>query len=129
MVYGNYKLCLTDGSNVSDYVYWIVVDEPQITAEYTADKTVTATFSCANAEATSIAWCRDCPTNLRHWYAAYDCTLLTDAEKLAGEVVNTYSGSDWSTITAADSGKWYIRFMWKTDYGYYSAKYVEINTN
>lgn len=129
LAYGNYKLCLTDGSNVSDYVYWIVVDEPQISAEYTANKTVTATFSCANAEATSIAWCRDCPTNLRHWYAAYDCTLLSDAEKLAGEVVNTYSGSDWSTITAADSGKWYIRFMWKTDYGYYSAKYVEINTN
>lgn len=123
--YGSYKLCLTDGEDDSDFVYWIVIDEPQISVEYLGNKTVRATFSCNNAEATSIAWCRTgTGNNYRHTYAVFDTTLLTEEEKNAGVVENTYSGTDWDTIVSADNGKWYIRFMWKTAFGYYSRNYA-----
>lgn len=124
--YGEYKLCMTDGTNDSDFVYWIVVATPTIQAEYVGNKTVHVVFGCQNAEAMSINWCRANRENLRHLYAVYSATLLTSEEKSAGEVTNTYDGSDWDSLVQSDSGKFFINIKFKTKYGIFSKDYVEI---
>ena len=126
LTYGDYKLCMTDGTNDSDFVYWIVVATPTIQAEYIGNKTVRASFSCENAEPASINWCRANYNNLRHLYAVYSAALLTEAEKMAGEATNTYAGEEWDEIVQSDSGKFFINIKFKTRYGIFSKDYVEI---
>ena len=98
--YGSYKARLTDGTNTSDWCYWIVVDATStVTATGNAGE-IKVVFSASNAEPLFIGWNNATDNGTVH------ISVPTTAELAAGSAVCTYK-----------AGSYKVRVAFRTEYG------------
>lgn len=118
LAYGSYKVCLTDGTNDSDFVYFNIIGT---SVSYTplGNGQVKATFSSANATPASICFCDSLESD-SDYRATRGFHVLTDAEVQAGEV----------TVTAPETdsrSSWLMKMMFKSEFGLYSSELTLVN--
>lgn len=114
--YGNYKLRLTDGSNYSDYVYWIVVDYADSSEKVSTSegKSAKLTFSSANAVPVWITWRRPQDVNPSNNMPLWT-TPIEYEDLMRGYVVSTpptHFFTHYSQI-----GTWEFKVAYETEYG------------
>ena len=98
--YGSYKARLTDGTNASDWCYWMVVDAAStVIATGTAGE-IRVDFSVSNAEPLFVAWNRSDNNGTVH------ISSLTAEDLEAG-----------STICSYETGSYKVRVAFRTEYG------------
>lgn len=105
--YGSYKVCLTDGTTDSGFVYFIIVD---CSETYTAsgNGTVVCEFASENAQPTSLCWNYDPLSHDNKTYVIFRIDQFTSEEITAGEITCT-----------EEPGTYYLRVTYKTEYGLY----------
>lgn len=125
--YGKYKMVLTDGTNESSPVEWIVVDM-QMTATAMSGGIVRFTFSSANATPMAAHWCReDYMANLVYDISEEDIangyidTILSQEHNQCYGIEG-YSGMGsqyelYHTDYATNQNPIYPRMTFKTEYG------------
>lgn len=96
---GSYKARLTDGTNTSDWCYWIIVDAVSSVVPLGSDGKVNVTFSATNAIPLWVQW-----TGITNGTA--HISVLTEEEKTAGAAVCTN-----------ESGTFKVRVAFQTEYG------------
>jgi hypothetical protein len=97
---GSYKARLTDGTNYSDYCYWIVVDAVSSATPVGSGGKVNVTFSASNATPSFIQWAGGSGQGTKH------IQFLTAEEIAAGEAVGVH-----------EAGDFYVRVAFETEYG------------
>lgn len=106
----NYKICLTDGENTSEFAYFSVVDAT-VTVEDQGGKTAKITFTCSsNAVPSWFAWCYSSGSDIN---AAKACFGLT-----AEDITNGY------VVSQFEDGTFKFKVEVATDYGTYSSEFV-----
>jgi hypothetical protein len=106
--YGKYKACLTDGTNRSDYCYWMIVNTVT-TVEDLKNGKIRVTFSSANADAKPVwvQWAGGVNNGTKH------ITEIDDAARAAGTIE-----CDYPDITNPKVGNSFkIRVAFETEYG------------
>lgn len=96
---GSYKARLTDGTNVSDWCYWISVDATSSATPLGSDGKVEVTFSATNAIPLWVQWAGSTGGTAH-------ITELTDEEKLAGTAVCAHTPNTYK-----------VRVAFQTEYG------------
>ena len=119
LTYGSYKVCLSNGTNQSEFAHFIVVDS-SISASAGSTNTndsITFSFSSANATPFAVVMCQ--PDG-----GVRAVKYLTDEEIANGSMV----WNDWEYvkkhIDAFDHWKFKVTF--DTEYGVYSSDFVEV---
>lgn len=128
--YGKYRMVLTDGTNESSPVEWIVVDM-QMSAEALSGGKVRFTFSSANATAMAAHWCRAD-------YMANIVVDVEDADRANGYIdtelrqtpsqcsgISGYTNSqyeEYHAYYATSQNPIYPRMTFKTEYGIIKTK-------
>lgn len=97
---GSYKARLTDGTNYSDYCYWIVVDAVSEATPVGNGGKVVVTFSATNATPSFIIWQGADGNGTKH------IQFLTAEERAVGEAVGVYM-----------AGSFKVRVGFDTEYG------------
>lgn len=98
--YGSYKARLTDGTNTSEWCYWMMIDAVSAATPVGADGKVNVTFSASNATPIYVQWASGTSNGTAH------ITELTAEEKAAGAAVCTN-----------EAGSFKVRVAFQTDYG------------
>lgn len=106
--YGSYKARMTNGTEYSDWCYWIVVDAVSTAVSTGNGREVSVTFSASNAEPLFVKWAGGKDNGTKH------ISVLSDEEKTDGTAVCTY---DMGNIDDGQSGQYKIRVAFKTEYG------------
>lgn len=106
--YGSYKARLTNGTNHSDWCYWIVVDAVS-TAVSSGEGTrkATVTFSASNAEPLFIKWAGGVDNGTKH------INVLTAEEKTAGTATVKYE----TALNDGQNDTYKMRVAFQTEYG------------
>lgn len=97
---GSYKARLTDGTNASDWCYWIVVDATSSAVARGSDGKVTVTFSATNATPRWVQWADGKHNGTLH------ITELTARQAADGVAECSYA-----------AGSYKIRVAFETEYG------------
>lgn len=126
--FGKYKLYLTDGTNNSPSVEWIVVD-CTVSATSASGGIVNVSFSSKNAAPVGVAWCnseymmrvvKEIPEANR--ISGTMVTLLDDSTQWANANVSGYNGNtEKDNVTYSDGDSIYVRVMFMTEYGIYTS--------
>lgn len=111
--YGTYRLCLSDGTNESVGVEFIVVDV-NFSATVTGEKECTMEFSSANSTPVWTAWCDDT-------CGAKQSEAISADEVAEGRKVSIYQN------TRYDSNVFYMKAYFETDFGIVSSEYIPVN--
>ena len=98
--YGSYKARLTDGTNTSDWCYWMVVDAVSTVTTTGNTGEIKVDFSASNATPVYVTWCR-----AEDNYPRYISTPTAD-ELAAG-----------SAVCVHKSGNFKVRVAFETEYG------------
>lgn len=109
---GAYKVCLTDGTNDSDFAYFNIIDT-DITYTALGNNAVRVEYSSENGTPASISFC-DSKSSDSDYKAVRGFHVLTDAEIAAGEAVVT-------APTTETRSTWLMKVMFKTPFGLYSS--------
>ena len=113
MPYGDYKLCLTDGSDDSGFVYWMVVDY-SISAKTLKKGKVQVSFSSKNATPIWTTWRLPANSSSNYNDGPVWTTVITGKDELAGSVVTEL---DSFLIHKYGLGKWDFKVAFETPYG------------
>ena len=118
---GKYKLCLTGDGN-SDYIYFDVISTVGTKYETQSGRKVKVTPSTTLGTMSSVLFCGSNPGE-DAFLAVVDFHVFTDAEIAQG-----YAIVDAPTADAdnAPSDVWYMRCMYKTDFGLYSGSFSSV---
>lgn len=118
LAYGSFKVCLTDGTNDSDFVYFNIIDA---NVSYTpiGNGQVTAVFSSANATPASICFCESLESD-SDYRATRGFHVLTEEEVQAGEVTVTAPTTD-------SRSSWLMKMMFTSEFGLYSSDLTLVN--
>jgi hypothetical protein len=100
LAYGSYKARLTDGTNHSDWCYWMVVDAVSTATPTGNAGEASVEFSASNATPLFIAWNHGTNNGTVH------ISIPTDDELAAG-----------STVCSYQAGKYKVRVAFQTEYG------------
>lgn len=112
--YGSYKVCLTDGTNDSDFVNFDIINTNTSCAAQ-GNKQVLVNFSSNNGVPSSISFCEaDYSDSDYKGVAAFH--ILTDSEINSGSAI----------VEAPSVGNWLIKVMFKTNFGLYSGDFVNV---
>ena len=114
LTYGSYKVCLTDGSSDSEFVYFDIIDTHE-TYTYISGRDLLVEFSSANATPASISFCEPSQSD-SDYKAVAGFHVFTQAEITAGS----------ATVTAPDylsHTEWLVKVMYKTNFGLYSGDF------
>lgn len=98
--YGSYKARLTDGTNTSDWCYWLMVDATASATPIGSDGKVNVTFSASNATPVWVQWCHGTHNGTEH------INTLTDEDIANG-----------SAVCSHIAGSFKVRVAFKTEYG------------
>lgn len=126
LAYGKYELLLTDDTNNSPSVSWIVADI-NVSASSAPGGIINVSFSSKNASAIGIYWCNDD-------YMARVVKEITEADRVAGmkatyldsttewacKDVSGYAGDTEAELMALrfyDGADVYVRVLFLTEYG------------
>lgn len=108
---GDYKICLTDGSNDSDYAYMSIVDVA-VTVEDMGNATAKVSFVCSsNATPAWIGWCY--PEGTSDVDAVKFCETISNTDVSNGYIVSTF-----------ESGTYKFKVEVANEYGVYSSDFV-----
>ena len=123
MPYGDYKLCLTDGTLDSGFVYWIVADY-SISAQSMKKGKVKVSFSSKNATPIWTTW--RIPANSGSDYndGPLWTTVITEQDRLAGSVMTRM---DSYLEKRYGLGKWTFKVAFETPYGIIQSDPVTLN--
>lgn len=113
--YGTYRLCLSDGTNESVGVEFIVVDV-NFSATVTGEKECTMEFSSANSTPVWTAWCDDT-------CGAKQSEAISADEAVEGRKVSTYKNTRYK------SDIFFMKSYFETDFGIISSNYIPITMN
>lgn len=106
--YGSYKVRLTDGTNHSEWCYWIVVDAVcSAVSNGAGSRQATVTFSASNAEPLFVKWAGGVDNGTKH------INPLTDDEKAAGTATVKYE----TAFSDGQNNTYKMRVGFKTEYG------------
>lgn len=112
--YGSYKVCLTDGTNDSDFVNFDIINTNTSCAAQ-GNKQVLVNFSSNNGIPSSISFCvADYSDSDYKAVSAFH--VLTDSEISSGSAI----------VEAPSVGNWLIKVMFKTNFGLYSGDFVNV---
>lgn len=100
LTYGSYKARLTDGTNHSDWCYWMVVDAVSTATPTGNAGEASVAFSASNAMPLFVAWSHGTNNGTVH------ISIPTDEELAAGSAVCSYQ-----------AGKYKVRVAFQTEYG------------
>lgn len=106
--YGSYKARMTNGTDYSDWCYWIVVDATATAVTTDRCQEVSVTFSASNAEPLFVKWAGGKDNGTKH------ISVLTDMQKALGSAVCKY---DPGYINDKQGGMYKIRVAFQTEYG------------
>lgn len=109
--YGSYKVCLTDGTNDSDFVYFIVVNNT-VTVTDRGNGTARVSFSSANATPVWLDWCESNSSD-SDYKASYHAEAIADSDRTAGYRDTTY-----------EAGTYLFDVEFRTEYGVMSSTLV-----
>lgn len=98
--YGSYKARLTDGTNTSEWCYWMMVDAVSTAVPVGSDGKINVSFSASNATPLYVQWASGTSNGTVH------ITELSTAEVAAGSAECTYQ-----------SGSYKPRVAFRTEYG------------
>lgn len=98
--YGSYKARLTDGTNTSDWCYWMVVDASINVTATGNDGEIKVDYTASNAAPLFVAWCKASNKGTEH------ISIPTDEELEAKSAVCTHK-----------TGSYAIRVAFRTEYG------------
>ncbi len=115
LAYGSYKVCLTDGSNDSEFVYFDIIDTRE-TFTALGSKQVKAEYNSENGTPSSISFC-EANSSDSDYKGVLAFHVLTDTEVSAGT----------ATVEAPNTGAWLIKVMYKTAFGLYSGDLTSVN--
>lgn len=121
--YGNYKMCLTDGIQDSDYVYWIVVDY-DVRAEKYSDYASRVTFSSKNATPIFLTW------RLPHSISASNNNMPQWTVPLSQEDLNANSiitSIGEQVLVTYPRKTWELSVHFETEYGILKSDNVTID--
>ena len=121
--FGNYKMCLTNGSQDSEYVYWIVVDY-NIYAEKYSENTAKVTFSSNNATPIFLTWRlpqsdSGSSNNMPEWTVP-----ITKEEVDANNIITSIAKE---VLEVHPRKKWDISVHFETEYGILKSDNVTID--
>jgi hypothetical protein len=100
LVYGSYKARLTDGTNHSDWCYWMVVDATSSVATTGTAGEIDVDFHASNATPIFVAWCNGTSNGTEH------ISVLTDEDVENGVAICNYK-----------AGSYKLRVAFQTEYG------------
>jgi hypothetical protein len=100
LAYGSYKARLTDGTNVSDWCYWMMVDAVSVATAVGSNGQANVSFSASNATPLYVQWA-DGSTN-----GTVHVNELSEEEIAVGNAVCTHT-----------AGSYKIRVAFRTEYG------------
>ncbi|MBO4793610.1 MAG: hypothetical protein J5556_03470 [Deltaproteobacteria bacterium] len=112
---GNYKLCLTDETSDSEFVYFNVVGSSE-TYTPLGDGAVKVAFSGSNGTPTSIAWNYRAQDHGGKSYVIFQIDELTAAQISAGE----------ATVTTETPGSYMLRVTYRNEFGLYYSDVQEV---
>lgn len=121
--YGNYKICLTNGIQDSEYVYWIVVDY-NLYAEKYSENTAKVTFSSNNAIPIFLTWRlpqsdSGSSNNMTEW------TVPISKEEVDANNIITSIAKE--VLEVHPRKKWDISVHFETEYGILKSDNVTID--
>ena len=114
LAYGSYKVCLTDGTNDSDFVYFNIIDTNE-TFTPLGNKQVKVEYESANGTPASVSFCGG-NINDNSYRGVLAFHILTDEEITAGEV----------TLEAPSTDTYLMKVMYKTEFGLYSGDLTSV---
>ena len=125
MPYGDYKLCLTDGTEDTGFVYWIVADY-SISAEAIkkGKGKVKVSFSSKNATPIWTTWRIPANSDSNYNDGPLWTTVITDSDCLAGSVMTQM---DSYLVKKFGLGKWTFKVAFETPYGIIMSDSVTLN--
>lgn len=111
--YGRYKMCLTNGTKDSEFVYWIVTDY-KVEAEKWTNNTAIVKFASKNAKAIFLTWripqtIKANNNNMPEW------TVPITNEDIRAECIITNIPKE--VLDAHPLSKWDISVHFETEYG------------
>ena len=121
--YGNYKMCLTNGIQDSEYVYWIVVDY-DVRAEKYSDNASRVTFSSKNATPIFLTW------RLPHSISASNNNMPQWTVPISQEELNAHSiitSIGEQVLVTYPRKTWELSVHFETEYGILKSDNVTIN--
>lgn len=121
--YGKYKMRLTDGTNYSGYVYWIVANYSESAQKVTpssSPKAVRIDFASANATPVWITWRRpqsasSTGNNMPVWTTKITPTDVTNGYVISEPPSHFFSYGDYNMST------WEYKVAYETEYGIISS--------
>ena len=128
---GRYKVCLTDGSNNSGFVYFDKMDENNHYYPDATNHQVRITFSSDLGNPVSVSWCDNYndtsakDSNKFQSVRAFD--ILTQEEINAGEVTLIDPAHRTPPATGKYDGKWLIHVNYQTPYGLYASDLTAVS--
>jgi hypothetical protein len=121
--YGEYKLRLT-GTENSDWVYFDVKRTQGTTYEVQASRKIKVTPYINDGEIGSVVFCCNCPNKGGDHLAVRTFHIFTDEEIEQGYAI---VDAPTATSTYAPNDVWYMRCMYKTQYGLYSGQLTAVS--
>ena len=111
--FGNYKMCLTNGTQDSEYVYWIVVDY-NVHAEKHSDNAAIVSFSSKNATPVFLTWrlpqsISASNNNMPQW------TVPISQEDINANCITTSIGEQ--VLASYPRKTWELSVHFETEYG------------
>lgn len=124
MPYGKYKMCLSEETSESEFVYWIVVDY-SISAQSTGTESALVSFSSMNATPIWVTWRRPARLDASNNNMPLWTTVIDEFDRVNG-ITRTTLDSHFRKSGIRD---WDIKVAFETEYGIISSDSETVYVN